>query len=80
MSEQEHDFTDDPNWGKGGRYVFDPATGKRTPATEEPPAPPAPPLGGVGESVPAPTERPEQATETATETDPIKPLKEKRRA
>lgn len=27
----------DPHWGKGGRYVVDPATGKRVPA-DPPPA------------------------------------------
>ena len=26
------DFTGCPHWGKGGRYLYDPATGKRTPA------------------------------------------------
>lgn len=26
----------DAHWGKGGRYVLDPATGIRTPVSEEP--------------------------------------------
>lgn len=36
----ENDFTGDEFWGRGGRYVVDPATGKRSPAPaiEEPPA------------------------------------------
>lgn len=28
----EFDFTKDPHWGKGGRYVVNPATGQREPA------------------------------------------------
>lgn len=30
------DFINDPYWGKGGRYVVDPETGKRMPAPPEP--------------------------------------------
>lgn len=34
------DFTDCPNWGKGGKYVVDPETGARVPVVEqETPAP-----------------------------------------
>lgn len=33
------DFIDDPYWGKGGRYVVDPETGKRVPVPPEPSAP-----------------------------------------
>jgi len=39
------DFIDDPWWGKGGRYVVDPETGRRVPAPPDPDAaevPPAP--------------------------------------
>lgn len=32
MSKKELDFTNDEYWGKGGTYVVDPATGKRSPA------------------------------------------------
>jgi len=36
MSEPKSlDFTTDPYWGKGGRYVVDPVTGLRTPAPVE---------------------------------------------
>lgn len=28
------DFTACPNWGKGGRYIYDPATGQRTPVID----------------------------------------------
>lgn len=35
------DFTDCPNWGKGGKYVVDPETGRRAPVVEQPPAAPA---------------------------------------
>lgn len=52
------DFTACPHWGKGGRYVVDPATGARvpvdaaadsttTPATDGSTLPP-PPLAGEG--------------------------------
>lgn len=30
------DFTQCPDWGKGGRYIYDPATGTRTPVMDEP--------------------------------------------
>lgn len=52
---KEPDFTRDPYWGKGGRYVVNPVTGKRepAPAVEEAPA---------GEPVPARIgERPDNA-------------------
>lgn len=29
------DYINDGHWGKGGRYIFDPATGKRIPAPDE---------------------------------------------
>ena len=29
-AQAEHDFTDDPYWGKGGSYVVDPLTGDAT--------------------------------------------------
>ena len=29
------DYINDEHWGKGGRYIFDPATGIRTPVTSE---------------------------------------------
>ena len=32
MKSEKPDFTDDPYWGKGGSYVVDPVTGKRSPA------------------------------------------------
>lgn len=32
------DFTQCPDWGKGGRYLYDPATGSRTPVVDEVPA------------------------------------------
>lgn len=44
MSEQMNkagDFTDCPNWGKGGRFVVDPTTGQRVPVVEEEPTPAA---------------------------------------
>lgn len=30
------DFTACPHWGKGGRYIVDPATGQRVPVVETP--------------------------------------------
>lgn len=90
-SDKETDFTKDPYWGKGGRYVVNPATGKRepAPAVEETPA---------GESVSAQIgERPDNAapgvqidrqglapfadgSKPAAEADPKKPMKERNRA
>lgn len=32
MKHDESDFTKDPHWGKGGRYVVNPLTGQREPA------------------------------------------------
>lgn len=29
------DFTACPNWGQGGRYIYDPDTGERTPVVDE---------------------------------------------
>lgn len=29
------DYSSCPYWGRGGRYVYDPATGTRTPVVEE---------------------------------------------
>lgn len=52
---KEPDFTKDPHWGKGGRYVVNPATGQREPA---------PPVveEAAGESIPAQAgERPDNA-------------------
>lgn len=31
IDSKDLDFTDDPYWGKGGSYVVDPLTGKRSP-------------------------------------------------
>lgn len=33
------DYTGDEHWGKGGRYVIDPKTGKRIPAEQYKPDP-----------------------------------------
>ncbi len=44
MSEQQKqpgDFTGCPHWGKGGRFVVDPATGQRVPVVEQEPTPAA---------------------------------------
>lgn len=49
------DFTADPHWGKGGRYVFDPATGLRTPVPEPADAAPEPATDAAGA---APTDQP----------------------
>lgn len=90
----EHDFTGDPYWGKGGRYVVDPATGKRMPAPvlEEVAA-----INPTGESIAAQIEQPPADAESgvqidpqglapidggetaAAEAEPAKTLKEKRR-
>lgn len=29
------DFTQCPDWGKGGRYIYDPVTGVRTPVVDD---------------------------------------------
>lgn len=42
----DHDLTQCPNWGQGGRYTYDPATGIRTPIVDEEPTPPAEPEAG----------------------------------
>ena len=71
---KEPDFTKDPHWGKGGRYVVNPATGQREPA------PPA-----AEEAEPAPAGEPARepapaASNPAAEADQKKTLKEKNRA
>lgn len=33
------DFTADPHWGKAGRYVVDPVTGRREPVADPDPEP-----------------------------------------
>mgnify|MGYP001599701257 FL=1 len=82
MINTEPDFTNDPYWGKGGSYVVDPATGKRSPV----PAP-AVDASPAAEPVPAQTgHRPDDAAPgtqvdaqglaPAVETE--KPLKGKR--
>jgi len=51
------DFAKSPNWGIGGRYVFDPASGRREPvreaqaagAQQEQPAAPIKPVKSVKE-------------------------------
>ena len=93
MDTKEADFTNDPYWGKGGRYVVDPKTGVRSPATAaEEPAAPAP--GAVSAQT---GKRPDDAAPgvqvdaqglapvsgaaaSAGEADPKENLKEKRRA
>ena len=64
------DFTSCPDWGKGGRYLYDPATGKRTRIEEAPEPVPdflesfgTEPLADETNDAPAP---------------PAKPLKEKK--
>lgn len=40
------DYVGDEHWGKGGRYIVDPATGKRVPAPAEEQPPPTNPGSG----------------------------------
>lgn len=72
--DKELDFTKDEYWGKGGRYVVNPATGKREPApvVEEAPVPGGDPATGATASTSVP--------DPAAESDITKSLKEKRRA
>ncbi len=92
MDKKQADFTGDPHWGRGGRYVID-ASGKRVPAppVEEETAP-------AGEAVPAQTgTRPDNAessiqndaqglapvggeSKAATGAYPVNTTKEKKRA
>ena len=92
MDTKQPDFTQDPYWGKGGRYVVNPVTGQREPA------PPAVEETPAGESVPAQIgERPDNAapgvqidgqglapaadgSKPAAEPDPKKTMKERNRA
>lgn len=53
------DFTDCPNWGKGGKYVVDPETGARVPVVEQ--------------EIPAPAETGQPVAEE--QTDQPKPKK-----
>lgn len=91
--DKKPDFTKDPHWGKGGRYVVNPATGKREPA---PPIDEAPEASG--KSVAAQSgERPDNAepgvqiggqglapaadgSKPAADADTKKPMKERNRA
>ena len=88
----EPNFTKDPYWGKGGRYVVNPLTGQREPA------PPAIEEAPAGEVIPAQIgERPDNAApgvqiygqglapaadslKSAADADLKKPLKERNRA
>lgn len=90
MSEKEPDFTDCPYWGMGGRYVVDPATGKRVPAIAAEDATPnvaiaTPNVATATPDVAPPSGAPEsdpaaQPTAQAdAEADSTKSLKEKRR-
>ena len=57
MEPKKLDFTKDPHWGKGGRYIVNPATGLREPAP-----PVVDEAEAAGQSVPAQTgERPADA-------------------
>jgi hypothetical protein len=72
------DFTKCPDWGKGGQYIYDPATGLRTrlaPA-EEPVGQPAQTGAGAGQAV-APGE--DTVTDVAVHTH-TQLKKEKQRA
>ena len=82
------DFTDCPYWGVGGRYVVDPATGRRVPVPPGDEAHVAVP-GAIGQR-PDDSEPGAQidsqglapvvdSAAAAAEADTIKPLKEKRR-
>lgn len=48
----DHDLTQCPNWGQGGRYTYDPATGIRTPIADDESAMPAVPEAGEQPAAP----------------------------
>lgn len=76
MSDKTPDFTHDPYWGKGGSYVVDPTTGKRSPAPAPEPVP-----AQAGQRPDAAGEQADsQGLAPALEANPAKTLKEKRRA
>ena len=63
------DFTGDEHWGRGGRYIVDPLTGKRIPAPAEDAIPPSGALtaadavgDGVGESQDAAKSKPRKTS------------------
>ena len=66
MNKPVSDFTADPYWGQGGRYIADPATGLRRPALDPVPVdagPEAPETSPAAEMTDAQT-----ATETVSPT------------
>lgn len=67
-------FTQCADWGKGGRFVYDPVTQTRTRVPDEDSTPAEP----VSESAAAPLSEPVPVEETPAEPTPVK--KEKARA